>query len=96
MQQRIQSVTQDESALERFYNIKSSPTRVDRFNKYYNGQLADLKKVKFDSLDHAGQVDYILLKHHLESEQRRLMIDARVDAESAKIRPFSPQIIALC
>ena len=96
MQQRIQSVTQDESALERFYNIKSSPTRVDRFNKYYNGQLTDLKKVKFDSLDHAGQVDYILLKHHLESEQRRLMIDARVDAESAKIRPFSPQIIALC
>jgi uncharacterized protein (DUF885 family) len=96
MQQRIHTVTQDESALERFYNIKSSPTRVDRFNKYYTGQITDLKKVKFDSLDHAGQVDYILLKHHLESSQRRLMIDARVDAESAKIRPFSPQIIALC
>ena len=96
MQQRIQTVTQDESALERFYNIKSSPTRVNRFNKYYTDQVTDLKKVKFDSLDHAGQVDYILLKHHLESSQRRLMIDARVDAESAKIRPFSPQVIALC
>ncbi len=96
MQQRIQTVTQDESALERFYNIKSSPTRVDRFNKYYTDQIVDLKKVNFDSLDHAGQVDYLLLKHHLESSQRRLMIEARVDAESAKIRPFSPQIIALC
>ncbi len=96
MQQRIHTVTQDESALERFYNIKSSPNRVDRFNRYFTEQLGDLKKVKFDSLDHAGQVDYILLKHHLESSQRRLMIDARVDAESAKIRPFSPQVIALC
>ena len=96
MHQRIQTVTQDESAIERFYNIKSSPTRVDRFNKYYTEQIADLKLLKFDSLDHAGQVDYILLKHHLESSQRRLKIDSRVDAESAKIRPFSPQIIALC
>ncbi len=96
MQQRIQTVTQDESALERFYNIKSSPTRVDRFNTYYTDQVTDLKKVNFDSLDHAGQVDYLLLKHHLESSRRRLMIDARVDAESARIRPFSPQVIALC
>ena len=96
MQQRIQTVTQDESALERFYNIKSSPTRVDRFNKYYTEQIADLKLLKFDSLDHAGQVDYILLKHHLESSQRRLMIDARVDAESVKIRPFSDHLIGLC
>jgi uncharacterized protein (DUF885 family) len=96
MQQRIQSVTEDVSALERFYNIKSSPNRVDRFNRYFTQQLGDLKKIKFDSLDHSSQVDYILLKHYLESSQRRLMIDARVDAESAKIRPFSPQIIALC
>jgi uncharacterized protein (DUF885 family) len=96
MQQRIQTVTEDIGALERFYNIRSSATRVDRFHKYYSSQIADLKKVDFNTLDHAGQVDYLLLKHHLESAERRLMIDARVDSESAKIRPFSAHIIDLC
>ncbi|MEI8283272.1 MAG: DUF885 family protein, partial [Armatimonadota bacterium] len=38
----------------------------------------------------------ILLKHHLESAQRRLKIEARVNDESAKIRPFSSEIIGLC
>lgn len=96
MQQRILTVAEDTYALDRFYNIKSSPNRVDRMHKYYSGQLAELKKIKFDTLDHTGQVDYLLLKHHLESSERRLMIDARVDAESAKIRPFSTHIIELC
>ena len=96
MQQRIQSVSEDVSALERFYNIHSSPNRVARFGQYYTGQLADLKKVKFDSLDRDSQVDYLLLKHHLESAQRRLMIESRVNDESAKIRPFSSEIINLC
>lgn len=96
MQQRILTVAEDTYALDRFYNIKSSPNRVDRMHKYYSGQLAELKKIKFDTLDHTGQVDYLLLKHHLESSERRLMIDARVDAESAKIRPFSAHIIELC
>ena len=96
MQQRIQSVTEDVSALERFYNIHSSPNRVARFNQYYTAQLSDLKKVKFDSLDRDSQIDYLLLKHHIKSAQRRLMIESRVDAESAKIRPFSPMIVGLC
>ena len=96
MQQRIQSVTEDVNALERFYNIRSSPNRVARFSKYYAEQLGDLKKVDFDGLDRDSQIDYILLKHHLESAQRRLMIDSRLDGESAKIRPFSTEIIDLC
>ena len=96
MQQRIQTVSEDVGALERFYNIHSSPNRVARFNQYYTGQLADLKKENFESLDRDSQVDYILLKHHLESAQRRLKIEARVNDESAKIRPFSAEIIGLC
>lgn len=96
MQQRIQSVDQDINALGRFYNIRSSTNRVDRFNKYYSDQLKDLKKVSFDSLDRDAQIDYLLLSHHLGSSQKRLMIDARLDGESAKIRPFSGRIIDLC
>ena len=96
MQQRIQTVSEDMGALERFYNIRSSPNRVARFNTYYTDQLASLKKVNFDGLQRDEQIDYILLKHHLESDQRRLMIDSRVDGESVKIRPFSGHIIDLC
>lgn len=96
MQQRIQSVSEDISALERFYNIKSSQTRVDRFNRYYSDQLGELKKLDFEKLDRDSQIDYLLLKHYLESSQRRLMIDARLDADSSKIRPFSSIITDLC
>ena len=96
MQQRIQTVGEDVSALERFYNIHSSPNRVTRFEKYYAEQLASLKKMNFDGLDRDSQIDYILLKHHLESADRRIRIESRVDGESAKIRPFSSEIIDLC
>ena len=96
MQQRIQTVGEDVNALERFYNIHSSPNRVARFEKYYAEQLTGLKKMNFDGLDRDSQIDYILLKHHLESADRRLKIEARVDGESAKIRPFSSEIIDLC
>jgi uncharacterized protein (DUF885 family) len=96
MQQRIQTVSEDIGALGRFYNIRSSPNRVARFNVYYTDQLASLKKVNFQSLPRDEQIDYILLKNHVESAQRRLMIDSRVDGESTKIRPFSGHIIDLC
>ena len=96
MQQRIQTVGEDVNALERFYNIHSSPNRVARFEKYYAEQLIGLKKMNFDELDRDSQIDYILLKHHLESADRRIRIESRVDGESAKIRPFSSEIIDLC
>lgn len=96
MQHRIESVNEDMRALGRFYNIQSSPNRVERFGKYYSDQLADIKKVSFDTLDRDSQIDYLLLRHYLESEQRRLLINARLDKESAKIRPFSDHIINLC
>lgn len=96
MQQRIQTVSEDISALERFYNIRSSSNRVARFESYYSQQLADLDKLNFDKLDRDSQIDYLLLKHYLESSQRRLRIDARLDSESIKIRPFSTTIVELC
>ncbi|MBI1332396.1 MAG: DUF885 family protein [Armatimonadetes bacterium] len=96
MQHRIQSVSEDLDGLRRFYNINSSPNRVARFETYYKSQLTDLKTVNFDGLDRESQIDYLLLKHELESSQRRLSIDARLDAASEKMRPFSGLIIDLC
>ena len=96
MQQRIQTVNEDLQGLSRFYNIKSSPNRVARLTKYYTEQLASLRKVDFEKLDRDSQIDYLLLKHYLDSADRRIKIDARVDAESIKIRPMSPRIIDLC
>ncbi len=96
MQHRIQTVTEDISTLERFYNIRSSANRVARFDTYYGQQLDELKKIDFDKLDHDSQVDFVLLKHHLTSAQRRLHIDSRLDNDSIKVRPFSSIITDLC
>src|SRR5690349_96928 len=85
MQHRIQAVTEDMSTLERFYNIRSSATRVARFDTYYCQQLDELKKLDFGQLDHDSQIDYLLLKHHLMSAQRRLHIDSRLDNDSIKV-----------
>lgn len=95
MQHRIQTVSEDIDALQRFYNIRCSPNRVARFDKYYTAQLADLDKVSFDKLDRDSQIDYLLLKHHLQSSLRRIRIDARLDGDALKVRPFSDEIISL-
>jgi uncharacterized protein (DUF885 family) len=53
-----------------------SPEGLARMKKFTADWLAALAKVDFDALGQDGQIDYLLLKNHLESQQRRLALKA--------------------
>ena len=95
MQTRIEQFAEDRAALGRFYNIAISPNRAARFKKLYEDELTGLKKVKFDALDRDGQVDYLLLKNHLQAASRKIETEAKADAKTAPLMPFAQTIIRL-
>jgi uncharacterized protein (DUF885 family) len=54
--------------------VPRSPEGLARMKKFTADWLAALEKLDFDALGHDGQIDYLLLKNHLESQQRRLAL----------------------
>jgi dipeptidyl aminopeptidase/acylaminoacyl peptidase len=56
--------------------VPRSPEGLARMKKFTADWLAALEKLDFDALGQDGQIDYLLLKNHLESQQRRLALPA--------------------
>ncbi|MEP6850335.1 MAG: DUF885 family protein [Acidobacteriota bacterium] len=80
---------EDYGILNRFYSAGASPNRSARFSQFYSDELAVLSGLKFDTLNHDEQVDYILFKNYIEHEAKE---QARYDAqltEMASVIPFS-------
>jgi uncharacterized protein (DUF885 family) len=93
---RIERVVRDIAELEQFYNIEISPHRTTRLQTYYDDELTALKKVNFNSLDQQGKVDYLLLKNHLERNERQLGLDAAKDKKLEPLLPFAAIATHLC
>src|ERR1700761_4346788 len=63
--------------------------------KFYAGQLRLLESFHFDAMSQSGKVDYLLLRSHIEAEQRQLAVNAKQEAEIAAILPFQQDIYGL-
>ncbi len=85
----------DLSALERRYSIPVSEERRGRLRSFYEEGMRALEGVPFETLNHDGQVDYLLFKNHLRSELRRLEQERKRFAEVAALLPFSEAIVKL-
>ncbi len=77
-----------------------SPERAARLKKFYGDWLAALPKLDFDKLSREGQVDYLLLKNHLERELRRLDLPppkaaAKKDNSGITGRPIGREALLL-
>ena len=70
----IQHFSADERSLDRTYPISISPVRIARFEKFYADTQARLTEIDFDSLSHEDQIDYLLLKNLVTSNQHQLAI----------------------
>jgi dipeptidyl aminopeptidase/acylaminoacyl peptidase/uncharacterized protein (DUF885 family) len=55
-------------------SMPRTPEGLARMKKFTADWLAALQKVDFNALGHDGRVDYLLLRNHLESQQRRLAL----------------------
>ncbi|HEX3185408.1 MAG TPA: DUF885 family protein [Pyrinomonadaceae bacterium] len=95
MRAAIERYSVDRGSLTRSYPVGMSPSRRDRFKKFYHDWLVSLQSLDFDSMSQDGKVDYILFKNHLEYELRQLEIQAKQLAEIQTLIPFAKTIIDL-
>jgi hypothetical protein len=97
LRQLIELYDADEGSLGRTYPLRMSFTRQQRMGELYSQYLSLLDRFsgKFDDFSQAGKIDYLLLKTHLEHEQRDLGIQAKRREEIAEHVPFAPLIIDL-
>ncbi|HWQ33092.1 MAG TPA: DUF885 family protein [Blastocatellia bacterium] len=91
----IERFSTDRGSLSRFYTIQISPVRQARMKQFYSEWLDRLAKLDFNRLSHAGQIDYLLFKNHLDHELRQLDIQAKQIAETEPLTPFAKAIIEL-
>ena len=93
MRAAIERYTVDRGSLQRSFPVATSPSRRERFRKFYSDWLASLQKLDFDSMSQDGKIDYILFKNHLEYELRQLDIQAKQLEEIEPLIPFAKTII---
>lgn len=91
----IEYYVADRGSLQRSFFVANSPTRRDRFRKFYSDALERIQKLNFDSMSQEGKVDYILFRNHLEHELRQLDIEAKQQAEIEPLIPFGKTIVDL-
>ncbi|PYS74315.1 MAG: DUF885 domain-containing protein [Acidobacteria bacterium] len=89
----IERYSVDRGTLARSWPVAASPTRRDRFKKFYADTLAGLLKLNFDAMSQDGKIDYILFKNNLEYEIRQLEIQEKQLAEIQPLMPFAKTII---
>jgi hypothetical protein len=91
----VEQFTADSRSLERAYAIPISAEHIARFQKFYDGTLAQLATVDFDTLSHEDQVDYLLLKNRVASDEHELAIRKKQIDEMEPLLPFARTIEAL-
>lgn len=91
----IERYSVDRGTLARSWPVTASPTRRERFKKFYDDALAGLLKLNFDAMSQDGKIDYILFKNNLEYELRQLDIQEKQLAEIQPLMPFAKTIIDL-
>jgi dipeptidyl aminopeptidase/acylaminoacyl peptidase/uncharacterized protein (DUF885 family) len=85
----------DLGSLRRSYTVRISAARHARMLEYHRDWLARLETLDFRVLSREGQVDYVLLKNHLEHELRDLAIEESKQVQAAPALPFAAAIIEL-
>lgn len=62
----------DYGSLARFYAIRNSPERRERFQEFFNDYMKKLEANNFNQLSKNGQVDYLLIKNYIEDNLYQL------------------------
>lgn len=85
----------DKGSLNRFYAVANSPERTDRFKKFYNNYLEQLKALRFDQLSQGARADYILFARQLKDELKSFTDAEQEYAQVKNYFSFAPAIYEL-
>ena len=91
----VERFAADRQAIQRFYSIPGSDERRARLRAFHDAWLKKLPEIPFETLSREGQVDYVLLRNHIEYEQALLGREDRQAREIAPLLPFADEIIRL-
>jgi len=91
----IEHFRADRRSLLKKYALPIAPERATRMKQFYDDELQTLAKLDFDALNQEDQVDYLLLKNHVNSELHQLSIVGKQIDEMKPLLPFAGTIIGL-
>ncbi|MBS1723418.1 MAG: DUF885 family protein [Armatimonadetes bacterium] len=94
MEDFVRRFTTDRNDIRRYYNTPLSELGATRQKAFDDEELRRLKTIKFATLDRDGQVDWILMRNYLETDLRNLATRKKKEAETLKLLPFAPTIVA--
>ncbi len=79
------------------YRTKATmtPALEAKLKELYNERLAQLASLDFDALEHDAQVDYLLLKNHIQQKLRQQELEAKARESTAALTTFENGIIEL-
>ena len=95
MSELVRRFSTDRSALDRFYPINLSETRLKRMERVLKRWRDGLKDVDFDAANRSGQIDYILLRNELDYAVSEIGHLRKKFKASDPLRPFAQSIIDL-
>src|SRR6266511_1701791 len=85
----------DRGSLERCFSAPYSTEGRERFRAFFTGWREALEALPFEELTRGDRVDWLLFRHLLECEQRRLDREERQFREMEPLLPFAADLIAL-
>ena len=92
MPQIIEQYSADRLSLNRIYPLIIALSRIARFERFDNDELALLAAMNFDKLSEDDQIDYLLLKNRITSDLHQLAIQKKQVAEMQPLLPFAKTI----
>jgi dipeptidyl aminopeptidase/acylaminoacyl peptidase/uncharacterized protein (DUF885 family) len=95
MRSVIERFSADRASLLRLNNVPASPVRHTRLKQFYQEQLSQLAGLDFDRFGSDGQIDFLLLKNHLDYELKQEDIETKQLAEMEPLLPFAKTLIDL-
>lgn len=67
----------DYGSLSRFYFVKNSPERRERFMVFFNDYISKLDQIPFEKLSTNGQVDYTMIRKFIENKLHLLLVEEK-------------------
>jgi uncharacterized protein (DUF885 family) len=92
MPQLIQEFSADLNSIDSTYRVRISAARSARLEKFYSATEANLAAINFDALSHDDQIDYLLLRSFITSQQHQIALQKKQIEEMAPLLPFDATV----
>jgi len=86
----ITAYREDQSALQRKYNVTESAEFYERFKRFFDDYKRQVEVVDFDRLSGTDKVDYVLLKNQIDKDAHALALSKKEFDEVSQVTSFSP------